>query len=372
MTYRQCPQRGAILPGVMKDDAELRRAPVAEFEPGGDQPKRYVRDPPVLRAQHFETRYLLGFAGECRGWQSRGRNERQRRQQQQPKMMEGAFRHPAIPLAARAARIKPKDETNVSDPGALRYVVTLMSSVRRSSVTSARSAPPPLGHLWREARALTDVRRRFPVASKARAANGGAPLIVVPGFLSSDASTGVLRGRLAEAGYDVRGWGQGLNLGASEERLARLADDVSRLARQRERPVSLVGWSLGGLYAREIAKRVPDDVARVVTLGSPFSGDPRANRVWWLYEWLNRHPVDDLPIVCDLSAKPPVPTIALWSRDDGIVSSSCARGLPHEADAAIEVSCCHIGFTFEPAALDAVVAALHGAQPGLAARSASI
>jgi dienelactone hydrolase len=198
--------------------------------------------------------------------------------------------------------------------------------------------------------------------------------MVVPGFLSTDASTTVLRQRLAEAGYDVHGWGQGLNVGASEARLERLTADVSMLAKRRGRRVRLVGWSLGGLYAREIAKRVPENVARVVTLGSPFSGDPRANRVWWLYEWLNRHPVDRLPIACDLSAKPPVPTIALWSRDDGIVSYSCARGLPHEADATIEVACTHIGFTYEPAALEAVMAALDERRPqaDASARSASI
>lgn len=244
----------------------------------------------------------------------------------------------------------------------MRYVVTIMPFDRNPYVTSStRGAPPPLGPLWREAMALADFRRRFAWTSQTACAPvvaDGAPLMVIPGFLSGDMSTEVLRARLATAGYDVHGWGQGLNIGASEARLVRLAEDVSRLAQRRGEPVRLVGWSLGGLYAREIAKRIPDEVERVVTLGSPFSGDPRANRVWWLYEWINGHPVDDPPIKCDLPTKPPVPTIALWSRDDGIVAAPCARGLPHEADAAIELSCCHIGFTFEPEALEAVVAAL--------------
>ena len=182
--------------------------------------------------------------------------------------------------------------------------------------------------------------------------------MVIPGFLATDHSTIALRSGLATSGYDVHGWGQGANLGASEARLERLARDVALIADRREQPVMLVGWSLGGLYAREIAKRAPDHVARVVTLGSPFSGNPRSNRVWRLYEWINGHPVDALPIDCDLSAKPPVPTIALWSRDDGIVASASARGLPHEADATVELSCSHIGFTFEPAAIAAVIEAL--------------
>ena len=237
-----------------------------------------------------------------------------------------------------------------------------MSPGRHQPVTSSLSdTPPPLGPLWREAMAIADVRRRFARAgqpTRAVAVADGPPLMVIPGFLAGDMSTEVLRAHLSQAGYEVHGWGQGINMGASEARLAHLSKDVSRLARRRGRPVRLVGWSLGGLYAREIAKRIPDEVSRVVTLGSPFSGDPRANRVWWLYEWINGHPVDNPPIDCDLPAKPPVPTIALWSRDDGIVAASCARGQPHEADAAIELSCCHIGFTFEPEALEAVVAAL--------------
>lgn len=226
-------------------------------------------------------------------------------------------------------------------------------------------ALPPLGRLWREVAALADIKRRFPLGT-AHPKGAGAPVMVIPGFLATDASTFALRSALATSGYDVHGWGQGSNLGASEARLERLARDVALIAGKREQPVMLVGWSLGGLYAREIAKRAPDHVARVVTLGSPFSGNPRSNRVWWLYEWINGHPVDALPIDCDLSAKPPVPTIALWSRDDGIVASASARGLPHEADAAVEVSCSHIGFTFEPAAITAVIEALRG-EEGLVA-----
>jgi pimeloyl-ACP methyl ester carboxylesterase len=249
----------------------------------------------------------------------------------------------------------------LSDLTDMRYVVTHMSPNRPASVMSAQPALPPLTRLWGEVAALASLKRRFPssrTVARPRAAADGAPLMVIPGFLAGDHSTGVLRQRLAVAGYDVHGWGQGLNLGATQARLDRLAEDVSCFAQRRGGPVLLVGWSLGGLYAREVAKRVPGDVARVVTLGSPFSGNPRANRAWRLYEWINGHPVDKLPIECDLAAKPPVQTVALWSRDDGIVASCSARGLAHEADVAIEVSCSHIGFTFEPQALEAVVAAV--------------
>ena len=90
----------------------------------------------------------------------------------------------------------------------------------------------------------------------------------------------------------------------------------------------LVGWSLGGVFAREVAKVRPELVAKVVTMGSPFSGDPRSNNVWRLYEWIAGHPVDKPPIDTDTAEKPPVPTLALWSRKDGIVSIRSTRGLP--------------------------------------------
>lgn len=205
---------------------------------------------------------------------------------------------------------------------------------------------------------MLDVRRRFaPPPAMARRGDGG-PVLVVPGFLASDRATAGLRRALDLAGYSAHGWAQGFNRGATARRLDVLTGRVEALGKRAGRPVALVGWSLGGLYAREVAKRIPDRVSRVVTLGTPFSGDPRANRGWRLYEWLNGHPVDRPPIAGDLAAKPPVRTIALWSRGDGVVPPACARGLPHESDRAMEVRCGHIGFTFEAEAIAAVLEAL--------------
>jgi hypothetical protein len=95
-----------------------------------------------------------------------------------------------------------------------------------------------------------------------------------------------------------------------------------------------------------------------VTLGSPFSGDPRGNNVWRLYEWIAGHPVDDPPIKADLAEKPPVPTLACWSRRDGIVSIACARGLPHESDRRLELDCSHMGFGVSGRAYPQIIAAL--------------
>lgn len=218
--------------------------------------------------------------------------------------------------------------------------------------------PPSLAHLLREAGSLVALRARsvLPVRAKKRSVGEGRPVMVIPGFLASDYSTVILRRTLEAAGYRAYGWGLGINLGARPDLLDRLETQLERAARRG--PVSLVGWSLGGLYARELAKKRPEKVARVITLGSPFSGDVRANHAWRLYELINDHKVDAPPIEVRVSEKPPVPTIAFWSRKDGIVAPACARGEPHECDRSVELDCTHMGFMNAPCAMQGVLDAL--------------
>ena len=127
------------------------------------------------------------------------------------------------------------------------------------------------------------------------------------------------------------------------------------------RDVHLVGWSLGGLFAREVAKRQPERVAKVVTMGSPFSGNPRANNAWRIYQFVTGHRVDRPPIESDICEKPPVPTVALWSPRDGIVSARSACGLARERDRAVALRCTHLGFTYAPEAIHAVLRELDAA-----------
>jgi pimeloyl-ACP methyl ester carboxylesterase len=115
---------------------------------------------------------------------------------------------------------------------------------------------------------------------------------------------------------------------------------------------------LGGIYAREYAKHHPGKVARVVTLGSPFSGSRRANRAWRLYHLIARHPVDNPPIDFHPAPRPEMPTFALWSAHDGVVAVGSARGLPHESDRQVEVDCGHMGFAYAPTSVAAIVRAL--------------
>jgi hypothetical protein len=189
----------------------------------------------------------------------------------------------------------------------------------------------------------------------------GPPLMVIPGFLATDRTTLGLQRALASAGYRVTGWDLGLNRGVREDTLERIVAGIERFGRGEK--VILVGWSLGGIYAREAAKLRPDLVDKVITLGSPFSGDRRNNNVWRLYELVAGHPVDKPPIDTDPAVKPPVPTLALWSRRDGIVAVCAARGEEGEADAHLELDCSHMGFAVSAGAFPKVVEAVRGFAP---------
>ena len=184
----------------------------------------------------------------------------------------------------------------------------------------------------------------------------GEKLMVIPGFLANDRTTLGLQRALAGAGYRVTGWGLGLNTGVQADTLDRIRERLEAFAAGGK--VILVGWSLGGIYAREVAKRSPELVSKVVTLGSPFSGDKRANNVWRLYELVAGHPVDAPPIDTVVEEKPPVPTLALWSRRDGIVAVHSARGAAGERDSERELDCSHMGFAVSGAAYPKIVEAI--------------
>jgi pimeloyl-ACP methyl ester carboxylesterase len=190
-----------------------------------------------------------------------------------------------------------------------------------------------------------------------RGPEDGAKLMVLPGFLASDRTTLGLQRALAAAGFRVTGWGMGLNRGVTEGAVDRMAERIERFGAGGK--VILVGWSLGGLYARVVAQERPELVEKVVTLGSPFSGDRRRNNnVWRLYEAVAGHSVNAPPIEKDPAVKPPVPTLAIWSRRDGIVSVAGARGTAEERDAEREVDCSHMGFAVSASAYPKIVEAV--------------
>jgi pimeloyl-ACP methyl ester carboxylesterase len=190
----------------------------------------------------------------------------------------------------------------------------------------------------------------------------GHPVMVYPGFLASDLSTRPLRRLLQTLGHDVTGWRQGRNLGPRGDTMEQALQQIRFQHGRGGRKVSLVGWSLGGLYARELAKRAPEAVRCVVTLGSPFAGPRRANNAWRTYEWLHRHrpetPSDEYE---DLLRPPPVPTTSIFSRSDGVVAWQCSVEEAGPMSESIEVRASHLGLGVNPLALYALADRL--AQP---------
>lgn len=201
----------------------------------------------------------------------------------------------------------------------------------------------------------------------ARAPRGdGHPVMVLPGFLTSDASTRHLRRYLASLGHDVHGWALGHNLGprAIGADGDKLVARVAALHRATGRKVSLVGWSLGGVMARQVARRLPDRVRQLVSLGAPFTGDVAATIMRPLYERVTGQKLTDPDVVAQLlesRAAPPVPATSIYSRTDGVVAwRNC---LEPEAPTTenIEVRGSHCGLAVNPVVLFTVADRL--AQP---------
>ncbi|HEY7809278.1 MAG TPA: alpha/beta fold hydrolase [Allosphingosinicella sp.] len=186
----------------------------------------------------------------------------------------------------------------------------------------------------------------------------GRAAMVIPAFLANDLPTAQLRRTLRACGFRAYGWNQGLNLGARRGKFERLLRRIDIIAAENDGKVALVGWSLGGLYARELAKRRPGNVSMVITLGTPFSQSLRQNNAWKLYETINDHDVDHPPVPVAPNLKPPVPTVAMWSQRDGIVAPKSAAGETREADRRVELGCRHNEMVSDPAALRAIVEAL--------------
>ena len=181
------------------------------------------------------------------------------------------------------------------------------------------------------------------------------PVLVLPGLMASDLSTKTLRGWVGRLGHPVVGWSLGRNRGPSKEVNAELPDLVARLAAEHGAPVSIVGWSLGGVFARRLARRTPRLVRQVISLGSPLGASGRrlgagpGSRVY------RRPPT--LQVVDGSSAsgvlpRPlPVPSTAVYSRWDGVVDWRACRQQTGPTSENVAVRSSHLGMTHDPAVL---------------------
>jgi pimeloyl-ACP methyl ester carboxylesterase len=191
-------------------------------------------------------------------------------------------------------------------------------------------------------------------------AGDGHPVMVLPGFLAGGTTTGPLRRFLKSKSYESFCWGLGRNLGphaiGPEGEL--LANRLESIYRQMKRKVSLIGWSLGGIMARELAKRHPNMVRQVITMGSPFARNPRANYAWRLYQGVTGQEIDPKKmrqVFRDLALPPPgIPSTAIYSKGDGVVAwQTCLERRSPLTDN-IEVYASHCGLGVNPSVFFAV------------------
>ena len=225
-------------------------------------------------------------------------------------------------------------------------------------------APPSRLLLLMEGRAVFGLAAFRAALPWLRAAprGDGHPVMVLPGLGASDASTRPLRGYLADLGYAVQGWELGRNLGRSRFVDLALVPRLQEMRARAGRRVSLIGWSLGGILAREAARRVPQDVRLVVTMGSPFAGGGRASNVARLFEAVSgRRIADDPHLRRRIREAPPVPLTSIYSRTDGVVAWRACLEDEGPTSENIEVRGSHCGLGHNPLVLWAVADRL--AQP---------
>jgi pimeloyl-ACP methyl ester carboxylesterase len=196
-------------------------------------------------------------------------------------------------------------------------------------------------------RALADaaiLTMSSPLLRRLKPARHPQSVMVIPGFLGDDRGNAPLIKFLQRLGHTASGWGQGRNLGAQGFSQDQLRETMEPLIAAGNGKIALIGHSLGGIYAREIARAAPELVSQVITLGSPFgAGRQHASRVSRLYQRLNPQVVDR-HIDDNLSLPPPVPTTAIYTKADGIVNWRTSRqsgAFPHVHN--IEVLGSHIG-----------------------------
>lgn len=196
----------------------------------------------------------------------------------------------------------------------------------------------------------------WPLLARAPKGDGHA-VMVFPGLLANDATTVPLRHYLQSLNYKPWGWEQGCNFGPRAGVLDEAKNNLIRTFESTGQKVSLIGWSLGGVYARELAKELPQMVRSVITLGTPFAGSHKATNAWRVYELTSGRKIERESENYDLPAAPPVPTSSIYSRTDGVVAwqasiQAPSRANPHTEN--IEIIASHIGLGLSPSAWWAV------------------
>ena len=215
-------------------------------------------------------------------------------------------------------------------------------------------------------RALADIARAHLHDSEDHSPGDGHAVVLFPGLGTDDSYMYPLARLCERLGYAWRYWGRGRNTGptgAVRGWLRKLAIDVDEMVRSHPQKITLVGWSLGGLYAREVAKALPGRVRQVITLGTPSAHVSDSTNVGWLYERLSGGSQAVSPALGNtLKTLPPVPTTSIYSRSDGVVAWEACRVTPGPMAENVEVDSSHLGLVWHPGVLRIVADRLSQAE----------
>lgn len=199
---------------------------------------------------------------------------------------------------------------------------------------------------------------QFATPSKA-APGDGHPVVIFPGLGADGTSVSILRTHCQELGYEAFDWGQGFNTGPRgklDSWLAELADQISAQLAKHAQPATLIGWSLGGLYARELGKLLAPDLRQVITIATPFNGSADDHSAGWLSSVLGGSAASIDPAWIErLRSPPPIPTTSIYSRSDGVVAwETCCHDKRSRLVQDIEVDGSHMGMGWNREVLNIV------------------
>ena len=239
-----------------------------------------------------------------------------------------------------------------------------MIPIKKNSVDAIHR--PPLSLLGTEPfrAALEYASQKFSKPETSKRGDGH-PVVIFPGLATDGRAVATLREHCRALGYDAVDWGQGFNTGPQgdlEDWLRHLRSQMAVLLTGRTQKATFVGWSLGGLYAREIAKLMVPNVRQVITIGTPFNAEADYTNVGWLFRILSgASPVVDSALSQRLRTPPPMRTTAIYSRTDGVVAwQTCRHGKDSPLVHDVEVNSSHIGMGWNKEVLAAVADHLGG------------
>jgi hypothetical protein len=254
---------------------------------------------------------------------------------------------------------------------------------RKMTAENAHVKPPSTYLLAIEGRAVLELGAFFWAYPFLRTAprGDGHPVLVLPGLAANDVSTLALRTYLKDLGYAPHGWELGHNLGRHESVEGEMLDRLMELYDRYQCKVSVIGWSLGGVFARELAKEAPGAVRQVISLGSPIKGCAKSTNAWRVFELASgrrvgegchrghpHHGTGDVPLrdcalLCQSRSRhvPEVPSTSIYSRTDGVVAWECSVQAESETTESIEIEGSHCGLGHNPVVLYAIADRL--AQP---------